>query len=129
MVSCSSCLRPQGRTETLGAKPRCQSVLAPSLWWILPIPLAEQWHKLPKISPDHRSDEQVAKWTESRPVGAVGLYVDDILAGAAKSICQGLTDDMGPEDPQTIRFLGMNLDYISKKQSNSDQQEGGVTIN
>eukprot|EP00971_Amphidinium_carterae_P108758 2153461-Amphidinium_carterae.1 len=30
-----------------------QSVLAPSLWWILPIPLAQQRHKLPKISPDH----------------------------------------------------------------------------
>eukprot|EP00971_Amphidinium_carterae_P132786 2629849-Amphidinium_carterae.1 len=99
-------IRPTSRAEIMGAKPRCQvacefkvdnhvyslkqSVLAPGLWWILPIPLAEQRHKLPKISPDHRSDEQVAKWTESRPVGAVGLYVDDILAGATKSICQGL---------------------------------------
>eukprot|EP00971_Amphidinium_carterae_P007487 148572-Amphidinium_carterae.1 len=65
-------------------------ILAPSMWWILPIPLAEQRHKLPKISPDHRSDEQVAKWTEARPVGVVGLYVDDILAGTNKNICQGL---------------------------------------
>eukprot|EP00971_Amphidinium_carterae_P176292 3494727-Amphidinium_carterae.2 len=41
----------------------------------------------------------------------------------------GQVEFVGPEDPQTIRFLGMNLDYITKKQSNSDQQEGGVTIN
>eukprot|EP00971_Amphidinium_carterae_P101354 2005950-Amphidinium_carterae.1 len=77
----------------------------------------------------------------TRPVGVVGLYVDDILAGADKNICQGLmkwvkgiwntgqVEFAGPEDPNTIRFLGMNLDYITKKQSSSDQPEGGVTIN
>eukprot|EP00971_Amphidinium_carterae_P056603 1118590-Amphidinium_carterae.1 len=111
------------------------------MWWILPIPLSEQRHKLPKISPDHRSDEQVAKWTEARPVGVVGLYVDDRLAGTTKNICQelmnwikgiwstGQVEFAGPEDPNTIRFLGMNLDYITKKQSSSDELEGGVTIN
>eukprot|EP00971_Amphidinium_carterae_P278546 5529333-Amphidinium_carterae.1 len=111
------------------------------MWWILPIPLSEQRQKLPKITPDKRSDEQVAKWTEARPVGVVGLYVDDTLAGATKAICQGLmswikrvwntgqVEYAGPEDPNTIRFLGLNLDYISKKQSSGDEQEGGVTIN
>eukprot|EP00971_Amphidinium_carterae_P291476 5786409-Amphidinium_carterae.2 len=38
-----------------------QSVLAPSMWWILPIPLSEQKHKLPKITRDKGSDEQVSK--------------------------------------------------------------------
>eukprot|EP00971_Amphidinium_carterae_P248679 4936138-Amphidinium_carterae.1 len=111
------------------------------MWWTLPIPLAEQRHKLPKISPDHRSDEQVAKWTEAKPVGVGCLYVDDILAGTNKKICQrlmnwikgiwssGQVEFAGPEDPNTIRLLGMNLDYIAKKQSSSDQPEGGVTIN
>eukprot|EP00971_Amphidinium_carterae_P291477 5786409-Amphidinium_carterae.3 len=41
----------------------------------------------------------------------------------------GQVEDAGPQDPNTIRFLGLNLDYISKKQSSSDQTEGGVTIN
>eukprot|EP00971_Amphidinium_carterae_P079433 1571651-Amphidinium_carterae.1 len=41
----------------------------------------------------------------------------------------GQVECVGPEDPQTIRFLGMNLDYITEKQSSSDQLEGGVTIN
>eukprot|EP00971_Amphidinium_carterae_P203583 4040462-Amphidinium_carterae.3 len=34
----------------------------------------------------------------------------------------------GPDDPNTIRFLGLNLDNISKKQSSNGQPEGGVTI-
>eukprot|EP00971_Amphidinium_carterae_P247525 4914842-Amphidinium_carterae.2 len=102
------------------------------------MPLAEQKHKLPKITLDKRSDEQVSKWTEAKPVGVVGLYVDDTLAGAkrpyvkvcVKGVCNtGQVEYAGPEDPNTIRFLGLNLDYISKKQSSSDQPEGGVTIN
>eukprot|EP00971_Amphidinium_carterae_P125285 2482363-Amphidinium_carterae.1 len=100
------------------------------MWWILPIPLSEQKHKLPKITPGKRSDEQVSKspkWTEAKPVGVVGLYVDDTLAGATNAICQGLmswikgvwntgqVEYAGPDDPNTIRFLGLNLDYIAKK--------------
>eukprot|EP00971_Amphidinium_carterae_P222542 4417144-Amphidinium_carterae.1 len=42
-----------------------QSILAPSLWWILPIPLSEQKHRLPKKTPDKRSDEHVTRWTEA----------------------------------------------------------------
>eukprot|EP00971_Amphidinium_carterae_P020291 399852-Amphidinium_carterae.3 len=115
-----------------------QSVLAPSMWWILPIPPSEQKHRLP---PDKRSDEQVSKWTEAKPVGVVGLYVDDTVAGTTKAICLGLmswikgvwntgqVEYAGPDDPNTIRLLGLNLDYISKKQSSSDQPEGGVPIN
>eukprot|EP00971_Amphidinium_carterae_P221754 4401971-Amphidinium_carterae.1 len=32
-----------------------------------------------------RGQEQVSKWTEAKPVGVVGLYLDDALAGATRS--------------------------------------------
>eukprot|EP00971_Amphidinium_carterae_P014236 281073-Amphidinium_carterae.1 len=51
------------------------------MWWILPIPLKNQRSKLPKISPNKRSDEQVSMWTDARPAGVVGLYADDALVG------------------------------------------------
>eukprot|EP00971_Amphidinium_carterae_P236070 4685038-Amphidinium_carterae.1 len=84
----------------------------------------------------------LSTWSYSNHrIEAVGLYVDDILAGATKTTCQGLmtwaksvwttgqVDFAGPEDPYTICFFGINLDYISKKQSSSEQHEGGITIN
>eukprot|EP00971_Amphidinium_carterae_P024642 485842-Amphidinium_carterae.2 len=47
--------------------------------------LKEQKTKIPKISTEKRSDDQVVTWTEARPVGAVSLYVDDTLVGAHNS--------------------------------------------
>eukprot|EP00971_Amphidinium_carterae_P042116 827494-Amphidinium_carterae.1 len=35
--------------------------------------LAGQRTKIPKMSPEKRSDDQVATWKEARPVGVVGL--------------------------------------------------------
>eukprot|EP00971_Amphidinium_carterae_P221134 4390210-Amphidinium_carterae.1 len=83
--------------------------------------LKQSKHRLPETSPDKRSDEQVSRWTEAKPVGVVGLHVDDTLAGSTKAICT--------EDPNTIRFLGLTLDYVDKKHSSDSLPEGSITIN
>eukprot|EP00971_Amphidinium_carterae_P208731 4141196-Amphidinium_carterae.1 len=63
---------------------------APLLRWMLSAFFPQIWlavkavyglRAAPRLC-DKRSDEQVSKWTEAKPVGVVGLYVDDTLAGA-----------------------------------------------
>eukprot|EP00971_Amphidinium_carterae_P222855 4422549-Amphidinium_carterae.1 len=87
--------------------------------WILPI--LYTWTSRTKIfrgSPNGRSDEQFAKWTEVKPVGVVGLYVDNILAGEEKPIVMGLTKWMQEQ---------WNLDYL-KEPSRSTRAAARVEL-
>eukprot|EP00971_Amphidinium_carterae_P041465 814199-Amphidinium_carterae.1 len=63
-----------------------QSVLAPSVRYIVPQALSQQKKAIPRIFPDKRSDEQICEWDKTRPVGVVGVYVDDILTSCEKEI-------------------------------------------
>eukprot|EP00971_Amphidinium_carterae_P122470 2424874-Amphidinium_carterae.1 len=118
-----------------------QNALAPSMWWILPVPLLEQRSRLRKITPHKRSDEQVAKWTEARPAGRGSSrtlrrrhpnWRAQINLSRTNEWIQhvwsaGQVEYAGPEDSNTIRFLRLNLDFIDKKHSNEELPVGGVS--
>eukprot|EP00971_Amphidinium_carterae_P281915 5596257-Amphidinium_carterae.1 len=85
-----------------------------------------------KIKNDQRSDQQVCKWLPEKPVGCIGIFVDDIICAASQEVSDALMkwiqskwstgqlEQISAARPGTIRFLGLNLEVVSERSATKE---------